>query len=296
MAESVKVEKEKDLTEIVLASAREIAREAKVKAIFLYLDALPVAPPLTRLSSEADLYLITSNKEAVKKAKGLAKKVLLAPPVALTRMGQVKLGVLMALSMNLLVPGDKILCLSGLPELESLDTISVLEIGKEFELLSSMDHAAITESTSPEVFQAVLNLALELANQGREGKPVGTILVVGDQEKVYQYSRQMIINPFKGYPPAERNILEGKLKETIKEFSTLDGAFVISGDGTVMSAGRHLNAAYEGEELPHGFGARHAAAAAITGVTKAVSIAISESSGTVTIFKDGKVLMEIEKP
>ncbi len=284
------------MTKTVLSSARDIAKETKVKAIFVYLDALPEPAHLAVLKGGADVFVITRNKQVEKEVMEVARKVLVAPPVALTRMGQVKVGVIMALALNLIAVGDKIVCLTGLPELQNLDTISVLEIGKEFELLSSLDHAAVTESTSPEVFQAVLSLALELANQGREGKSVGAIFVIGDQDKVYQYSRQMIINPFKGYAASDRNILDATLKDTIKEFSTLDGAFVITGAGIVMCAGRHLNAAYTGEGLPHGLGARHAAAAAITGVAKAVAITISESTGTVTIFKDGKILMEIERP
>lgn len=294
--DSIKGTKQADLTRTVLASARDIAKEVKAKAIFIYLDALNEPGPLAVSKGDADVFLITQNKQVDKKVKEGAKKVLVVPPVALTRMGQIKVGVIMALALNLIAVGDKIVCLTGLPELQNLDTISVLEIGKEFELVGSLDHAAITESTSPQVFQAVLSLALELANQGREGRSVGAIFVIGDQDKVYHYSRQMIINPFKGYAAADRNILDGKLKDTIKEFSTLDGAFVIGGTGVVMCAGRHLNAAYTGEGLPHGLGARHAAAAAITGVTKAVAVTISESTGTVTIFKEGKILMEIERP
>ena len=55
----------------------------------------------------------------------------------------------------------------------------------------------IAESVQPEVFQAVLHLSLELAEKGREGKPIGTIFVVGDTEKVLPLTKQMIINPFR---------------------------------------------------------------------------------------------------
>ena len=289
-------ERFRGLTEVVVSSAYAIAREVRAKGIFLYLDALPSLVDLDWLKGDAELFIITHSQETAKRAKGIAKRVLMAPSVSLTRMGQIKIGVLMALSLNLINMGDRIVCICGLPELEGLDTISVIEIGKEHEILGVVSPPEMTESSTPEVFQAVLSLALELAREGREGKPVGAIFVVGDQERVYQYSRQMIINPFKGYPPSERNILDPALKETLKEFSSLDGAFVISGDGVVMSAGRHLNAAYDGDGLPHGLGARHAAAAAITGVTKAIAITVSASTGTVTIFKGGKILTEIERP
>ena len=48
--------------------------------------------------------------------------------------------------------------------------------------------------------------------------------------------------------------------------------------------------------LPQGLGARHKSAAAVTAATSAVAIAISESTGNVTIFEKGKILFEIEKP
>ncbi len=154
---------------------------------------------------------------------------------------------------------------------------------------------AIAESVTQEVFQVVLNLALELAHRGREGKPIGTIFVLGDEERVMQLSKQMVINPFRGYTDEESNILNPDLKETIREFSAIDGAFIISGDGRVLSAGRYLNAASEEESMPRGLGSRHMAAGGITALTNAIAIVIAESSGDVRIFKNGKILMEIEK-
>ena len=77
------------------------------------------------------------------------------------------------------------------------------------------------------------------------------------------------MNPFHGYPEEDRNILDPNLRETIREFSAIDGAFVIRDDGVVMAAGRHLNAALEEGELPRGLGSRHVAGAGITAVTDA---------------------------
>jgi len=111
-----------------------------------------------------------------------------------------------------------------------------------------------------------------------------------------QFSRQTIFNPFHGYPEEERNLLNPRLRETLKEFAVLDGAFVIRDDGVVMSAGRHLSAALNSTvDLPRGLGSRHVAAAGITSETEAVAIVISESTGDVRIFKDGTIFMEIEK-
>ena len=99
-----------------------------------------------------------------------------------------------------------------------------------------------------------------------------------------------------GYTEEERNILNPMLRETIREFAALDGAFVISSDGLVLTAGRHLGAAGQEDQIPRGLGSRHIAASGITALSNAVAIVISESTGDLRIFKNGKILMEIEKP
>ncbi len=176
-----------------------------------------------------------------------------------------------------------------------MDQIQILDTAKDSEIVMGRGMKDIAENIHPEVFQAVLHLSIELAEKGREGKPIGTIFVVGDHEKVLPLTKQMIINPFKGYDEEERNILAPALKETIREFAAMDGAFIISGDGIVLTAGAYLGAASEEANLPRGLGSRHMAAAGITNLTNAVAFVISESSGDVRIFKNGKILTQIEK-
>jgi DNA integrity scanning protein DisA with diadenylate cyclase activity len=106
-----------------------------------------------------------------------------------------------------------------------------------------------------------------------------------------------VINPFHGYPENERNILDPRLEETLKEFSAIDGAFVIRGDGVVLSAGRYLAPHSKLEEnLPQGLGTRHEAGAAITMTTGAIAICVSQSTGTISIFKQGRLITDIQKP
>jgi len=93
----------------------------------------------------------------------------------------------------------------------------------------------------PQVLERVIDLASQLGSEGREGKPVGALFVVGDAEKCLSLSRQLMLNPFKGYPADERNILDPALEETIKELSSLDGAFIIQGDGTVETSRRGVH-------------------------------------------------------
>jgi DNA integrity scanning protein DisA with diadenylate cyclase activity len=280
----------------VLESAIDIASKIKVGALLVCVDSFTDYEMLRDLVKKIKLILVARTRVSCEQAREITGNVILIPNVKFTRIGQVKVALLIALSQGLLHAGDTVVCLTGLPELGYTDTIMLLSIGNEFEILITTGVDTFSNHISPEVFDTLLNLAIELSHEGREGKPVGTTFVLGDHENVMKYSRPLVMNPLQGHPEEERNILDPKFKETIKEFSALDGAFIVRNDGVVIAAGRHLNAAYLGEELPRGLGSRHASAAAITGVTDAVAITISESTGRVTIFKGGKILMDIDKP
>lgn len=287
----------KEVNKIVISHACKIAAEIGAEALVLYAD---VALDLPSLKGEEKpsfrLFLVTrGNQEIPEKYENLAKKISV-PNVPLTRVGQIKIAITKGIAMGFFKKGDKIVCLSGLPGMGYADSIFVIDVGKEFQILTSKDIVDITESVHPEVFSETLNIALELASQGREGRKVGTIFVLGDHERVLQLSRQMIINPFMGYSEEERNILNPDLMETIKEFSAIDGAFIVKENGVILTAGRHLNAAMESKDFPPGLGSRHIAAAGITSVTRAVAIVLSESTGNVSVFKNGKLFVTILKP
>jgi DNA integrity scanning protein DisA with diadenylate cyclase activity len=206
------------------------------------------------------------------------------------------MAIIQALSKGLVRKGDKWVCLSGIPQSKALDNLLILEFGREFEIISSSDLPLLPEIVMPEVFDSVLSLALELSSEGKEGrKPVGTIFVLGKHEDVLKFSHPMVINPFQGYPEEERNILDQRLKETVKEFSSIDGAFIFREDGIILAAGRHLDASGENIEIPLGLGSRHRAAAGITSLTDALAIVVSQETGGVRIFHHGKIFMEIEK-
>ena len=105
----------------------------------------------------------------------------------------------------------------------------------------------------------------------------------------------LTINPFQGLSESERNVLDPKIREAIKNFSVLDGAFVMREDGVVLAAGRYLSASDEAVKIPLGLGARHAAAASITSTTKCIALVVSQTSGAVRLFKGGNIVLELHQ-
>jgi diadenylate cyclase len=144
----------------------------------------------------------------------------------------------------------------------------------------------------PDIFRALIELAVEIAREGREGRRIGTIFTFGAEEAVLERSRALILDPLAGHPASARNVLDANLRGTIKELAQLDGAFVVSSAGVFVSACRYLENSGAGADLPFGLGSRHLAAAAISASTGAVGIVVSESS-TVRIFCHGHLKAEI---
>jgi len=266
--------------------------------VFVYQDALadPQVRPPEPLADKVIYVTRTAQDKARQSQDG--RVFLRVPDVPLTRLGQIKIAVFLAMSRNLIRPGDVVVFLAGIAESGTLDTIMITQVGREFEIYSAAERGdELPSGVRPEVLERVLDLATELGNEGREGKPVGALFVLGDTDKVLELSRQLILNPFRGYPQQQRNVLDPALEETVKELSSIDGAFIIHGNGVIETCGAYLKAATQDEhELPRGLGARHHAAAAITSLTDAIAVTVSESTGTVTVFRQGKAIVEIEKP
>ncbi len=281
----------------MIEHAGKIAHEIKANALMVCVDVINDAELiLDEMKKDINIIIVSRENEGISEELKKQARILYTPDVNLTRVGKIKIAIAQGIVLGILKRGDKVVCLSGVPRFGYADSIFVIDVGKEFEILTSDFINDVIENVRPEVFNAVLNIACELGAQGRESRKVGTVFVLGDDEKVMQLSRQMIINPFSGYPEEQRNILNPELEETIKELSAIDGAFVIKENGVLVTAGRHLSAALDSRDFPPGLGSRHIAAAGITSVTKAVAIVVSESSGNVTVFKNGKLFVTIEKP
>src|SRR6516165_4962084 len=228
--------------------------------------------------------------EAVRKAGLIAVEV---EPTEAAITERISLALIEAVANDHLPAGARVVVVYSGFEAEALDSLSVIRLGEHLERLTARDLRALETSVPFETLKAVVDVAVEIGREGREGKAVGTLIVVGDTRHVLARTRALGFDPFKGYRRKERNVRDLRVREAIKEIAQLDGAFVVTRDGTVEAACRLIDAPMSGLTLPKGLGTRHWAAAAITAVTKAVAVVVSQSNGTVRLFQDGEVILRI---
>jgi DNA integrity scanning protein DisA with diadenylate cyclase activity len=218
------------------------------------------------------------------------------PPYDYTRMEKVKVAVVAAQSAGLLRDGDTVLALSGPGQDRIVDTLVKVDIGFEDpEEALRVDQLGLPPEFSSQVVEALIHAAMEIGAEGYEGHAVGTILVVGDSTAVMEKSRQLNLNPFQGISEAERNALDPPIRDAIKTFAALDGAFIIREDGVVLAAGRYLLSMSREVKLPMGLGARHSAAASMTTESNAIAITVSQTTGTVRVFRQGDIVLELRQ-
>lgn len=281
----------------ILDGALVVARETGTNAILLA-AALPdeAAYLRDRLGPEGNVIAAAVGRDA-----GLITEtdVLSLPEVRIRRRGRAKIALLEGLAAGLLRPDERVIIISGdaADGQCELDTVALVDLGSEEDYLDGQADAPLSilsQVSDPAVFDAVLTFCVELGHVGREGRPVGILITLGDHEAVLERSHPLVLNPFEGHPESERQILDVATKRAIREFSGMDGAFVIRSDGVVVAAGRYLQDLAPPGDLPPGLGARHRAAAGITAATRCIAFAVSQSTGDTRVFGGGRIIMTIE--
>ena len=277
-------------------SAFDVARSLQIATLIVQADELQDIRLVGRLRESEHVIWLTRHEADLPIAISSNDAVLRLPEATLTRMSQLKVGLLLAVMNSLVDLDESVVCLSGVAGSDRLDTLLIANAGRDYPWFRNGNIADIQGLFSSREVARILEIALRLAAEGREGKPIGTVLVLGDESKLEPYCRQLVLNPFKGHPQRERSIHNQEFFETIREFSGLDGGFIVSRKGTVLSAGTYFDAGVKKVRLRPGLGARHAAAQSITSVTDAIAFAISASSGTVTVFHEGRPILELDSP
>lgn len=202
--------------------------------------------------------------------------------------------VLEAVADDVLSPGSCVVSLYSGFDADTIDSVSLINLDEHLNRLTSRDLRQLETRVPLDTLKIVVDLAIEIGREGREGKPVGTLFVVGDARKVLACSHAAGFDPVKGYSRKDRNLSDPRVREGIKEIAQMDGAVVVSADGTVEAACRYLDCSAAEVTLSKGLGARHWAAAAVSRATNAVTVTVSQTNGTVRIFQNGEVVLRIE--
>lgn len=287
--------KQNKMNRLMIREAERVAKGADCDAIMLLGDVFAGGIDPAMWSPKTKSILVTGNSSESSGAFGSFAEVIHVRSFSPQRMSQMRSATLVALTRGLISFDDRLCCVGGVLGTNQLDSISVVDVEREFQTLLTGHSDLLPDDVKPEVFERVIAVTTELGVEGREGKPVGCLFVVGATSQVEKYIKPLVLNPFYGYKDEDRNILNPFMDETIKEFSTIDGAFVIRGDGVVVSAGSLIQATDSEHLLPSGLGSRHAAAAAISVATQCISVVVSASTGQVTLFRRGVMLPLTEK-
>ncbi len=290
-------QRESSINKLIFNQATMIAKGADCDSIAVFGDTV-ISSPIVSSEGFSDFktVLVTRRAKEGDFDDSPFDSVIQVRSFSKGRLAQARSAFLVGITRGVFSLNDKICCIGGIPSSDQFDTIVVIDMRKEFQALLADQENFLPVDVSPEVLERVIGIAMELSVEGREGRPVGTLFVLGDSEKVEDMTKPLVLNPFYGYKNEDRNVLSPFMDETVKEYSGLDGAFVVRGDGVLLSAGSLVHAPDYLHSLPSGFGSRHAAAAAISVAADCLAIVVSASTGQVTLFRNGIALPLMEKP
>src|SRR5919206_1905581 len=250
---------------------REFVRAALVLAARTEVDRLLIVTDHPLLPNEIRgrpikrklVYAVTTDALATQ-LQGRKYASVVIPPYDYSRVEKIKVALVACQSEGLVRDGDTILALAGHGPDRILDTMVRIHLGHEEDDPVRVDPINLGPEFSSQVVEGLIHVAMEIGQEGYEGHPTGTILVVGDATAVMEKSRQLTLNPFQGMSEADRNCMDPSIRDAIKTFAVLDGAFIMREDGVVLAASRYLQVVSKDAKVPMGLGARHTAAAAVT--------------------------------
>jgi len=286
------VEAAPSISSTVAAHAVNLAREVQSQALLVIVDR-KASVPWEQIEPWKGRLLVVTAIESPEQIDRPDTYYFNLSHTQLPRNDRASLGLLLAAADGLIDHRSDVVCITG-PEGSRLDCVTVTKPPVWFSDMLSVQQKQAKSRISPTVILRVITLGIEIATEGREGQPLGALFVIGDRRRIADHTRQLVLNPFHGFSPQLRNVLDPSLAETIKEFAMLDGAFVVDTDGAAVSAGTYVLPTTAAGELPGGLGTRHQAAASITEATRAIAVVVSQSTGAVTVFQAGNIVLKLQ--
>ena len=280
----------------LVVSLRSLREETEAMAIFIFAEVPIDWAKFRKIVDKENIIVASTNADILEAATSEQFQTILVHLASSTLIfNRISVAILEAVAEDLISPGCRVLAFYSALDHAQLDSVSIVNLGEHLNRLSGRDLRQLRTSVPLKTLKVVVDLALDIGGEGREGKHVGTLFVVGDSKKVMAMSQPVGFDPVRGYGVKERNLFDHKVREGIKEIAQLDGAIIVAAEGVVISASRYVEAtATSTLSLSLGLGARHWTAAAISRMTSAIAITVSQSTGTVRVFQNGEVVLRIE--
>jgi DNA integrity scanning protein DisA with diadenylate cyclase activity len=278
----------------IFDSAVLLARKAEADALLVMLDG-PTDWQELKARAEGDRVLVAADvPEELEGAEEAGLQPVLLGMEMAPVFDKLTQALLQSVAEEVLAPGAAVIAVYSGFEAGKIDSISHIRLDEHLGRLTARDLQQLGTRVPLETLRTVVDLAVEIGREGREGKRVGTMFVIGDSRKVLEHCHPAGFDPVKGYHRKDRDLGDPRIREAIKEIAPLDGAFVVSADGTVERSCQLIDAAHANVTLSKGLGSRHWAGAAISKLTKAIAVVVSQSNGTVRLFQNGEVVLRVE--
>ena len=261
--------------------------EAKPDKVFVFTDEADFALAVVGEAGRTPVLVATSSERverAMEKRGVPAQRVATPAGAGVQALEQVSSLLSKALAAGLLDGGEHVLAVvyGGVRAtfMFNVDDLALAALRKE-----------VAGVVAPELLEVVLQIAFEVAREGREGAHLGALFVLGDTDAAMERSRPRIINPFQGHGRQSRLVFVPENHPTIKQFAQLDGATMIDATGVVVAAGRYIQINWE-VYLQGGLGGRHLAGASISKDTNSIAVVVS-SSNVIRVFKGGREVYRV---
>ncbi len=266
-----------------------IYRDFEPSKILLYTDSKELMEAVSRNIAHVPVIIATSKpplSSLLSRENLRIRKTHYPPPKGFNILEEAKNVVLTCYAEGLLVSSDRVLFVIS----NTVETALLFDMG-DIDAVNLKER--LRDRMDVRVLEAVFKIGTMIVREGKEGLPLGGLLIMGDINNVMKHTREMIKNPLAGCSPRELNILRGENWSTIKEYSMLDGAILFDEEGNPVSAGRYVMFnRIEEITVERGLGGRHLAAAYISSKTRAIPVVVS-SEGVIRIYKDGVEIFKL---
>ena len=193
----MKPQKFTDEAKILFRMAVRLAKSLEADAILMLMDGPTDWKALRRAAAKQRIVIGADHKEEVAGAVEAGFPVVLLDMADSPVHERLTQALLEAVADDLLTPGAEVIALYSGFDPGTVDSFSVIRLDEHLGKLTARDLRQLETRVPLDTLKTVVDLAVEIGREGREGKPVGTLLVVGDARKVMAHSHPTGFDPVK---------------------------------------------------------------------------------------------------